>query len=68
MVFCKYAHFFSDFLHFDKSLLLLTVTLRGVSNKHCLLSLFSLFVAYVSQGQNSKKNVQLTATLYDLLR
>ena len=32
--------FFSDFLHFDKSLLLLTVTLRGVSNKHCLLSLF----------------------------
>ena len=24
------------------SLLLLTVTLRGVSNKHCLLSLFSL--------------------------
>ena len=33
--------FLSDFLHFDKSLLLLTVTLRGVSNKHCLLSLFS---------------------------
>ena len=37
--------FFSDFLHFDKSLLLLTVTLRGVSNKHCLLSLFSLYTA-----------------------
>ena len=26
------------------SLLLLTVTLRGVSNKHCLLSLFSFFL------------------------
>ena len=35
-------YFFSDFLHFDTSLLLLTVALRGVSNKHCLLSLFSL--------------------------
>ena len=35
-----YAYFFSDFLRFDMSLLLLTVTLRGVSNKHCLLSLF----------------------------
>ena len=39
--FCIYAYFFSDFLHFDMSLLLLTVTLSGVSNKHCLLSLFS---------------------------
>ena len=36
-----YAYFFSDFLRFDISLLLLTVTMRGVSNKHCLLSLFS---------------------------
>ena len=35
-------HIFSrDFLHFDVVLLLLTFTLRGVSNKHCLLSLFS---------------------------
>ena len=34
--------FFSDFMCFDMSLLLLTVTLRGVSNKHCLLPLFSL--------------------------
>ena len=35
-------HIFShDFLHFDMSLLLLTLTLGGVSNKHCLLSLFS---------------------------
>ena len=32
-----YAYFFSDFLCFEISLLLLTVTLRGVSNKHCLL-------------------------------
>ena len=31
---------FSDFFNFDMSLLLLTVTLRGVSNKHCLLSIF----------------------------
>ena len=40
-------YFFSDFLHFDTSLLLLSAALRGgggVSNKHCLLSLFS-FVA-----------------------
>ena len=39
-----YAYFFSDFLRFDMSFLLLTVTLRGVSNKHCLLSLFSFFI------------------------
>ena len=32
--------FFADFMCFDMSLLLLTVTLRGVSNKHCLLPLF----------------------------
>ena len=32
-----YAYFFSDFFSFEMSLLLLTVTLRGVSNKHCLL-------------------------------
>ena len=32
-----YAYFFSDFLCFDMSLLLLTVTLWDVSNKHCLL-------------------------------
>ena len=38
-----YAYFFSGFLHFDMSLLLLTVTLRWVSNKHCLLSLFSFY-------------------------
>ena len=38
-----HAYFFCDFLHFDMSLLLLTVTLRGVSNKHCLLPLFSFY-------------------------
>ena len=43
-----YAYFFSDFLRFDMSLLLLTVTLRGVSNKHCLLSLFSLSLFHIS--------------------
>ena len=31
------AYFFSDFLSIEMSLLLLTVTLRGVSNKHCSL-------------------------------
>ena len=43
--------FFSDFMCFDMSLLLLTVTLRGVSNKHCLLPLFSLYMllAHLSQ-------------------
>ena len=41
MVFVYMHIFFSDFLHFDMSRLLLTVTLRGVSNKHCLLLLFS---------------------------
>ena len=41
--FCIYAYFFSDFLSFEMSLLLLTVTLRGVSNKHCLLY-FSLLL------------------------
>ena len=40
---CK---FFSDFLCSDVSLLFVTVTLRGVSNKHCLLSLFSLYVIF----------------------
>ena len=45
-----YAYFFSDFLHFDISLLLLTVTMRGVSNKHCLLSLFSFFLNEHEQG------------------
>ena len=50
MAFVNMHLFFSDFLHFDNSLLLLTVTLRGGggggggSNKHCLLSLFSLMI------------------------
>ena len=42
--------FFFDFLHFDMSLLLLTVSLRGVSNKHCLLFLFSLFLHMQKAG------------------
>ena len=41
MAFVYICIFFSDFMCFDMSLLLLTVTLRGVSNKHCLLPLFS---------------------------
>ena len=36
-----YANFSLTFFGFDMSLLFVTVTLRGVSNKHCLLSLFS---------------------------
>ena len=40
---CK---FFSDFLCSDMSLLFVTVTLRGVSNKHCLLSLFSFLLLF----------------------
>ena len=43
MAFVDIHTFSRDFLHFDMSLLLLTLTLRGVSNKHCLLSLFSFF-------------------------
>ena len=42
MAFVYICNFFSDFLCFDMSLLFVTVILRGVSNKHCLLSLFSL--------------------------
>ena len=34
---------------FDMSLLLLTVNLQGVSNKHCLLPLFSLKILACSQ-------------------
>ena len=39
---CK---FFSDFLCSDMSLLFVTVTLRGVSNKHCLCLFFFIFTA-----------------------
>ena len=50
-------HIFSlDFLHFDTSLLLLTVTLRGVSNKHCLLSFFSFFSPFLDEIHVSKQN------------
>ena len=44
------------FLHFDMSLLLLTVTLRGVSNKHCLLSLFSFYLSKVMNMEISVKD------------
>ena len=44
MAFVNMHIFFSDFLHFNTSLLLLTVALRGVSNKHCLLSHFSFLL------------------------
>ena len=36
-------HIFSLTFYILMSLLLMTVTLRGVSNKHCLLSFFSFF-------------------------
>ena len=74
MAFVNMHIYFFLFLHFDTSLLLLTVTLRGVSNKHCLLSLFSfhidltLPVATVTENgrQNRlkyKKNVILSQNL-----
>ena len=52
MAFVDMHTFSRDFLHFDMSLLLLTLTLRGVSNKHCLLSLFS-FLSLFSQFELS---------------
>ena len=55
--------FFSDFLRFDMSLLLLTVTMLGVSNKHCLLSLFSILLnmAFIksSELENSCQKLEL---------
>ena len=42
-VYAYFFDFFADFLRFDMSLLLLTVTLWGVSNKHCFLPLFSFY-------------------------
>ena len=41
-----YMHIFSLTFCFDMSLLLLTVTLWGVSNKHCLLPLFFHFACF----------------------
>ena len=57
--------FFSDFLHFDKSLLLLTVTLRGggVSNKHCLLALLPHFSLYTANRQIEFINLYLFSFL-----
>ena len=42
-----------DFLRFDTSLLLLTVTLRGVSNKHCLLPLFHFGLLFLKTSSKS---------------
>ena len=61
---CK---FFSDFLCFDTSLLFVTVTLWGVSNKHCLLSLFSL--SLFSHMQNAGfLMTQLICCIIQLIR
>ena len=35
--------------------------------RNCKFDIDLLFLGYVSKGQNIKKNVQLTARLYDLL-
>ena len=53
MAFVNMHIYFFLFLHFDTSLLLLTVTLRGVSNKHCLLSLFSFFLNIARYDEKS---------------
>ena len=53
-----YAYFFSDFLSFEMSLLLLTVTLRGVSYKHCLLY-FSFFIGSKSFLQVTRTTIKL---------
>ena len=58
-----YAYFFSDFLRFNMNLLLLTVTLRGVSNKHCLLSLFSLYL-YKAQMLGERSQDHLSSGLF----
>ena len=49
-----YAYFLSDFFSFEMSLLLLIVTLRGVSNKNCLLY-FSFNLCFKMHGTNSKR-------------
>ena len=54
-----YMHIFSRLLRFDMSLLLLNVTLRGVSNKHCLLSLFSLHILKLRHRSAGGGTVQL---------
>ena len=58
-------HIFSlTFLHFDKSLLLLTVSLRGVSNKHCLLSLFSFTGKLCSNHFSNKEQFAVYPETY----
>ena len=60
-----YAYFFSDFLCFEMSLLLLTVTLRGVSNKHCLLY-FSL--AFIQTCIHSSDSLLVLGSCSKLMR
>ena len=52
---CK---FFSDFLCSDMSLLFVTVTLLGLSNKHCSLSLFSFESTSNIVSESRGKSVQ----------
>ena len=62
---CK---FFSDFLCSDMSLLFVTVTLRGVSNKDCLLSLFfigsSLMPKYLIDIFNAVDQYSFACSLF----
>ena len=55
--------FFSDFMCFDMSLLLLTVTLRGVSNKHYLLPLFSFLISSSSFLQVTRTTIRSWTSL-----
>ena len=63
--FCKYAYFFSDFLHFDMSFLLLTVTLRGylIRIAYCLFFHFKelscgLVIPFLLVGLRSRDVLQ----------
>ena len=48
---------------FDMSLLLLTVTLQGVSNKHCLLPLFSFLIGSFSFLQVTRTTIKAWMSL-----
>ena len=65
--FCIYAYFFFDFCVFDMSLLLLNVTMRGVSNKHCLLSLFSFAMHLTFFLQKIGVSVMLNIEFYRII-
>ena len=53
-------------LHFDTSLLLLTVNLWGISNKHCLLSLFSFLLLFTLLIPFQSKNQAVTIHSFDI--